>query len=33
MSKPKDEFDRPVDHWSQGKDRVKDLVGTDKKKK
>lgn len=30
--KPKDEYGRPVDHWSQGKDKVKDVVNTDKKK-
>ena len=28
----KDEFGRDIDHWSQGNDKVKDLVGTDKKK-
>ncbi|MBB5159713.1 hypothetical protein BJ970_007312 [Saccharopolyspora phatthalungensis] len=27
--KPKDEFDRDVDHWSQGDDKVEDLVNTD----
>lgn len=32
MSKPKDEYDRPVDHWSQGKDKVRDIVNTDKGK-
>jgi hypothetical protein len=26
---PKDEHDRPIDHWSQGDDKAKDLVGTD----
>lgn len=28
----KDEYDRPVDHWSQGRDKVKDVVNTDRKK-
>lgn len=32
MSKPKDEYGRPVDHWSQGRDRVKDIVNDGKKK-
>lgn len=27
----KDEFGRPADHWSQGKSKTKDIVGTDKK--
>jgi len=30
--KPKDEYGRPVDHWSQGRDKVKDIVNTDKKR-
>lgn len=30
--KPKDEYGRSTDHWSQGKDKVKDIVNTDKKK-
>lgn len=32
MSKPKDEYGRPVDHWSQGRDKVKDIVNDGKKK-
>lgn len=32
MSKPKDEYGRPVDHWSQGKDKVRDIVNTNKKR-
>lgn len=32
MLKAKDEFGRDADHWSQGDDKVKDMVGTDKKK-
>lgn len=27
----KDEFNRPYDHWSQGKSKTKNIVGTDKK--
>lgn len=30
--KPKDEYGRPVDHWSQGKDKVKGIVNDGKKK-
>jgi hypothetical protein len=32
MSKgtPKDEYGRPIDHWSQGKDKVKDTVNKKK---
>lgn len=31
---PKDEHGRPIDHWSQKKDKVKDIVNTkDKPKK
>lgn len=29
---PKDEFDIPTDHWSQGNDKLKDLVGKGKNK-
>ena len=29
-TKPKDEFGRDTDHWSQGKDKVKDLINTEK---
>jgi len=29
QEKPRDEYERPLDHWSQGSDKVKDLVGTD----
>ena len=32
MSKPKDEYGRPVDHWLQGKDKVRDIVNTNKKR-
>ena len=32
MIAAKDEFDRDCDHWSQGKDKVKDIVNTDPKK-
>jgi hypothetical protein len=32
VSRPKDEYGRPVDHWSQGRDKVKDIVNTSKKK-
>lgn len=28
-AKPKDEYDREIDHWSQGDDKVEDLVNTD----
>lgn len=28
----KDEYGRPIDHWSQGKDKAKDVVNTDKSK-
>lgn len=31
-TKPKDEYGRPADHWSQGKDKVKDIVNTGKKR-
>lgn len=27
MLRAKDEFGRDIDHWSQGDDKVKDLVG------
>lgn len=30
--KPKDEHGRPIDHWSQGKDKVKDTVNNGRKK-
>lgn len=29
MSNPHDEFDRPIDHWSQGDDTLADMVNTD----
>jgi hypothetical protein len=31
--KPKDEHGRPIDHWSQKKDKVKKLVNSAKKNK
>jgi hypothetical protein len=29
QEEPKDKYGRPLDHWSQGSDKVKDLVDTD----